>query len=73
MQPPPLLLLFLLLFLLLLLLLLLSAAASRLQVTLEDRWGMLMSLEMCVVALSAYLIARTSRFGTPTPPIGQAL
>jgi len=42
------------------------------QVTLEDRWGLLMSLEMCVVALSAYLIARTSRFGA-APQIGQAL
>jgi hypothetical protein len=43
------------------------------QLTLEDRWGLLLSLEMCVVALSAYLIARTSRLGTSTPQIGQAL
>jgi len=42
------------------------------QVTLEDRWGLLMTLEMCVVVLSAYLIARTSRFGA-APQIGQAL
>ena len=34
-----------------------------LQVTLEDRWALLVALECCVVALSAYLIARTSRFG----------
>jgi hypothetical protein len=31
-----------------------------------------MTLEMCVIALAAYLIARTSRFGA-APQIGQAL